>query len=288
MEDQSNRYKLDYLLDPSQTENSIKPLKLEYIHFAPFTADRFPNTLTSGYNERIPLPLNFPLKGKQLFYANADNYVNPTHKNIHMSIDPAGMSGKGDETSYAVGFASGPYIYILECGGLRMTEDTAESNFEKLANIAKKYGVNKIWIEENFAGGFVTHNMRPIINGIHPCAIEGYKVSNKSSKEQRILYTLEPLFHSRRIVFHPEMIEKDDNSIQHYATNERKNFSLFFQLANMTNEKNTLKHDDRIDALANLCSVLTPQTHGLASSAFKELPNLRNGNIEQGMTWVFN
>lgn len=283
MESQSNRYKLDYLLDPSQNQTSIKPLKLEYINFCMFTTDRFPINFSSGIDP-LELPPNFPLR-KKLYASTSTEYASkPTQ--IVMAIDPAGMGGSGDETAYAVGFASGPFVYILECGGIRITETTAESNFERLANIAKKYGVHTIYIEENFGSGFVSHSMRPIIQAIHSCDIKSHKVQNNMSKEKRILYNLEPLFHSKRIVFNEDILFKDNNSIQEYSSNERQHFSLFFQLINMTNEKGALKHDDRIDALSNLCSFLTPQVHS-TTDGYTILPKYREQNMESGMMFAF-
>ena len=65
-----------------------------------------------------------------------------------------------------------------------------------------------------------------------------------------IIDTLEPMISSGKFVCHEELIEADWYSVQKYASDVRKTFSLFWQLARITRERGALIHDDRLDAVA--------------------------------------
>ena len=61
-------------------------------------------------------------------------------------IDPSGR-GK-DETGYGVLYLINGYIYLMDVGGL--LGGYSEPVLNKLANIAKMYGVQEVIIEANF------------------------------------------------------------------------------------------------------------------------------------------
>lgn len=76
-------------------------------------------------------------------------------------------------------------------------------------------------------------------------------------KEVRIIGEIEPLLSSHRLVIDPETIRKDLQSIAQYPTSTAKTYSFLHQLTNITLEKDCLKHDDRVEALAGAISCIT-------------------------------
>ena len=69
-------------------------------------------------------------------------------------------------------------------------------------------------------------------------------------KELRIIDILEPVLSSGRLIMDEETINEDVRHLQRYAIQDRSSYSLFYQMARITRDKNSLIHDDRLDALA--------------------------------------
>lgn len=76
------------------------------------------------------------------------------------------------------------------------------------------------------------------------------EVRSSVMKEQRILDVLEPVVSAHRLIVDPTVIERDHESIQKYETQVRSHKSLFYQMTHICREKNALRFDDRVDALA--------------------------------------
>ncbi len=73
----------------------------------------------------------------------------------------------------------------------------------------------------------------------------------RTQKEVRIADTLEPITQQHRLVVASEVIEDDFQSIMAMDAEEtRKQYSLLYQYAYLTREKDCLSKDDRIDSLA--------------------------------------
>ena len=61
---------------------------------------------------------------------------------------------------------------------------------------------------------------------------------------------LEPVLNAHRLVFDPSVITLDYKSAQAYPIEIQTKYMLFYQLSRITREKNSLTHDDRLDALS--------------------------------------
>jgi hypothetical protein len=55
---------------------------------------------------------------------------------------------------------------------------------------------------------------------------------------------------SGRLVVDEGLIQKDWDACKSYPLEKRASYSLFYQLSRITRDKDSLRHDDRIDALA--------------------------------------
>lgn len=165
-----------------------------------------------------------------------------------LALDPA---GKGeDETAYAIVKQLHGNLYLLDCGGLQGGYDG--STLETIANKAKQFDVNKIIVESNFGDGMFTELLKPVLFKIHPCGIE--EVRHNRQKELRIIDTLEPLMNAHRLVVDQSLVERSMREAVHCEKETTLVKNLFYQMTRITREKGSLKHDDRLDALAMACS----------------------------------
>ena len=69
-------------------------------------------------------------------------------------------------------------------------------------------------------------------------------------KEDRIIDALEPVLNQHRLVIDRGVIDWDYKSNADAAPEERLLYMLFYQMSRMCREKGAVKHDDRLDALA--------------------------------------
>jgi hypothetical protein len=154
-----------------------------------------------------------------------------------MVIDP---SGRGrDETGYAVVKHSYGTLYCTALGGLQGGYE--EGVLVKLAQIAKEHKVNYIIIESNFGDGMFTQILSPVLARIYPCSTE--EIRHNVQKEKRIIDTLEPVFNRHKMVIDPSVLKAD-------LEYDDVRYSFCYQLTHLTRDRGSLKHDDRLDALA--------------------------------------
>ncbi len=159
-----------------------------------------------------------------------------------MFIDPSGR-GK-DETSFCVAYGLHGRVYIRRWGGMLGGYD--KTTLESLCRIAKECQVNEIHIEENFGDGMFEALFKPVLQSIYPCTVEPYRVSGQ--KELRIIDKLEPAFNQHRVVMDTKLVEEQADHLP--DAGERSRFyNGFFQLAFLTKDRGSLKHDDRIEIL---------------------------------------
>ena len=69
-------------------------------------------------------------------------------------------------------------------------------------------------------------------------------------KEDRIIDSLEPVLNQHRLVIDRGVIDWDYASNKDSAAEERLLYMLFYQMSRMCREKRAVKHDDRLDCLA--------------------------------------
>ena len=182
-----------------------------------------------------------------------------------MSIDP---SGKGsDETSYCVTKFLNGNIFITDSGGF--SAGYTEHVLNKLVLIAKKNKVNKILIEDNFGQGMFEVLLKPYLNKEYKCSTElGRQTTNK---HRRILDTLEPLISQHRIIIDKKVIQNDyELSNNLYSPEKALKYQLFYQISRLQKGANTLRHDDRIDALQIACQYWQKQLAKDQDQAFRQ------------------
>ena len=159
-----------------------------------------------------------------------------------MSIDGSGRGS--DLTAYAVVKFINGYLCVMDIGGY--TEGYEDTTLNALANKAKFWNVNDVVVEANFGDGMLTKLLTPVFNRIYPCGIQ--EVKHSKQKELRIIDTLEPLLMQHRVILNKSVITQD---YRRYEVNPLH--SLIYQLTRISKERNSLAHDDLLDALAIAC-----------------------------------
>lgn len=160
-------------------------------------------------------------------------------------VDPAGGGANADETAYAVtGFLNGN-VYLLDVGGL--PGGYSVQTLEKLAERLAKWKPSRVIIEKNMGYGAFREVFVPVLSKVHKCHIDDDMVHGQ--KETRIIGTLEPVIGRGALIVNEAIIEQDAEDCARYSAKDRLTYSFFYQLAKITRERNSLIHDDRLDAV---------------------------------------
>ena len=161
------------------------------------------------------------------------------------SVDP---SGRGtDETAAAFLSQRNGLIYLHEMSAYR--DGYSDSTLLDILARCKKYGVTSLVIETNFGDGIVGELFKKhLINTKQHIDIEEVRANVR--KEDRIIDSLEPVLNQHRLIIDRGVIEWDYASNQDSPAEERLLYMLFYQMSRMCREKRAVKHDDRLDCLA--------------------------------------
>ena len=239
-------YELQFLLNTTLTDALRYPLKQSDFIVMDLDPQIAPVQVTwaSGPEQRIEGYANVGLNGDRFhapMYVSKDEWLKYEGKVLF--IDPSGRGS--DETAYAVTGSLNGFVYVLDWGGIEGGyEDPA---MQAIVALAKKWKVDGVYLEDNFGDGMFTSLLRPHMQDKetgHPCHIEEYHSTGQ--KELRIIDKLEPPLAQHRIVLNKAVIEK--NTRFHEGTGAAK--SGLYQLTHLTKDRNSLKHDDRVEVLA--------------------------------------
>jgi len=162
-----------------------------------------------------------------------------------MAIDPSGR-GK-DETGYAITGVLNGFIYVFRARGLK--DGYSDTTLRILAEEAKKYKVKEIIIESNFGDGMYGKLLESALAAAeYPCTITETRASGQ--KEPRIIDSIEMPLSNHRIIVDPEVILEDSKNYNGYGGDHEHEYQLFFQLSRITRDRNSLPHEDRLEAFA--------------------------------------
>jgi hypothetical protein len=163
-----------------------------------------------------------------------------------MYIDPAG--GGADEIGYSVSSAIGPYIHVLDVGGIKGGLTDANGNI--ICDIIVELGVNHVEVESNMGHGLFETNLLGILakRGLTKVGVKGQYSTGQ--KERRIIYSLVGAMQRHKVVLHPRVFESDTRWGKQHSVEKRAQYSVFYQISNITTDRNSLPHDDRLEAMA--------------------------------------
>lgn len=188
---------------------------------------------------------NLGFSGDRLYNAGYIEEPHVPYQGVVIAIDPSGTGE--DETGYAVIAQYLGRLFVLTYGGLTGT-GYSDENLAKLATIIKDYGVKRAIIEDNFGDGMYSKMLEPFVRRIAGnCSIDSIK--STTNKEKRIISSLEPIMTQHRLVFNIDSIRKETEWVMEDKV-KRQKYSLMYQLTHISKEAGSIKHDDRLDALA--------------------------------------
>jgi len=181
------------------------------------------------------------------------------------SVDPSGRGS--DETTAAYLSQRNGFLYLHEMRAYR--DGYTDRTLLDILNGCRKFNVTTLLIESNFGDGIVAElfkkHLQQTKQSIH---IEETRANVR--KEDRIIDSLEPVLNQHRLICNKSVIDWDYASNPDAAPEERLLYMLFYQMSRMCREKGAVKHDDRLDALAQGVKYYTDALSISAFEAIKE------------------
>lgn len=242
-----SKFQLQFMLNTNLSDSERYPLKLKDLIVTDFSTERGP-ALPIWSNDIRNLHYSPNIKSKfKLYRAVHTQYEMRDFEQTIMYIDPAGGGKNGDEMGYAVIKLIGAYVYISKIGGVPGGYE--EAKLLNLVRIAKQQVAKTVVIEKNYGNGAHANMIKPLFAGEEwPVTLE--EAWETGQKELRIIDTIEPLLSSHRLIISPQALDEDSKSVIAYPIETQMTYQFIHQLAMVTRDKNCLRHEDRLDALA--------------------------------------
>ena len=263
-----SNFMLQFMLDTSLSDAEKFPLKISDLVVTSVNPERAPDAVVWCADPAnlikdiayVGLPGDYAYSPMQL-----QGEWGPYTETI-CSVDP---SGRGtDETAAAFISQRNGFLYLHQMRAYR--EGYSDSTLLDILRGCKKFGVTKLLIETNFGDGIVGELFKKHLQQTKQ-AIDIEEVRANVRKEDRIIDALEPVLNQHRLVVDRGVFDWDYKSNPDAAPEERLLYMLFYQMSRMCREKGAVKHDDRLDCLAQGVKYFTD---AMAISAY-ETVNLR-------------
>lgn len=279
-------FQLQHMLLTALMDAQRYPLKTANIMLMRFSPENLPMTVTRGFGG--PQSVVRTVGTKKFTFAlplATSTDTAPAAKRISY-IDPAGGGQNGDETGVAHGSLLNSTIFVSSITGFPGGYDP--DKLEAIAKSVLKFRPGAVVIEKNFGYGAFAVVFTPVLTRVYEeagladeiPAIEEEYVTN--SKERRIIDTLEPVIGRGALVFHEDILTDEAVSLAKYDLRQRYTYSVVNQLSLITYEKDSLVHDDRLDALEGLVRRLS---EGLVIDSQKAIEEARNAELTK---WLRN
>ena len=264
-----SNFMLQFMLDTTLSDAEKFPLKFADLIINPVNPTHAPENIIWCSNPEN-MCKELPCAGLPGDYYYKPMQIQGEWKEYSETICSVDPSGRGSDETVACFLSQlNGFIYLHE---IYATKDGYSDN--TLLDILKrcrKYGASTLLIESNFGDGIVSELFRKhcqttktLIN------IEETRANVR--KEDRIISSLEPVFNQHRLVVDPAVITWDYKSNADEATENRFQYMLAYQISRMCREKGAVRHDDRIDALAQ---GVKWYTDALALSATEQIKDRR-------------
>ena len=242
-----SNFMLQFMLDTSLSDAEKFPLKMADLIVTSVNPKSAPDNIVWCSDPRnvikelptVGLPGDYFYSPMQLS-GDWDSY-----QETICSVDP---SGRGtDETAAAFISQRNGFLYLHEMRAYR--DGYSDQTLLDILKGCGKYGVTKLVIETNFGDGIVSELFKKHLIQTKQ-GIDVEEVRANVRKEDRIIDALEPILNQHRLVVDRSVIDWDYNSNKDAPPEQRILYMLFYQMSRMCREKGAVKHDDRIDCLA--------------------------------------
>jgi hypothetical protein len=276
-----SNFMLQFMLDTSLSDAEKFPLKFADLIINPVNPTNAPqNIIWCSSPENIVKDL--PTVGLPGDYFYKPMQVQGTWEPYSETICSVDPSGRGtDETVACFISQLNGFMYVHEIWASK--DGYSDATLLAILARCKKYKASTLLIESNFGDGMVSELFRKhSINKNIPINIEETRANVR--KEDRIIDALEPVFNQHRLVIDPKVIEWDFQSNKDAPAETRFQYMLGYQLSRMCRERGAVKHDDRIDALAQGIKWFTD---ALAISAERTIKNKKDQEfIDHLAAWL--
>ncbi|AGG54557.1 terminase large subunit [Prochlorococcus phage P-SSP3] len=161
------------------------------------------------------------------------------------SVDPSGRGS--DETAACYLSQKNGFLYLHEVRAYR--DGYSDNTLLDILKGCKKYNVSTLVVETNFGDGIVSELFKKHLQQTKQNIFVD-EVRANVRKEDRIIDALEPVLNQHRLVVDRGVIDWDYSSNQDSSPESRLLYMLFYQMSRMCRMKYAVKHDDRLDCLA--------------------------------------
>ena len=253
-----SNYMLQFQLDTSLSDAEKFPLKMADLIITSVNPDTAPENII-WCSDPANIVKDAPTVGLpgDYFYSPMQMQGNwDKYNETICSIDP---SGRGtDETAACYLSQRNGIIYLHEVRAYR--DGYSDNTLLDILKGCKKYNVTSLVIETNFGDGIVSELFKKhLIQTKQNIHIEEVRANVR--KEDRIIDSLEPVLNQHRLVVDRGVIDWDYRSNQDSPPEERLLYMLFYQMSRMCRQKGAVKHDDRLDCLAQGVKYFTDALH---------------------------
>ena len=241
-----SNFMLQFMLDTSLSDMEKFPLKFADLIVTPLgeeCAERYAWSSDPRYLIKELNPVGLP---GDRFYAPMyiEESAVPYSETI-VSVDP---SGRGSDETVAVILAqSNGYLFLRDLKAYK--DGYSDQTLSDIVRLAKRYKASTVLIESNFGDGAITELFkRHAIQQQLKANLEEVRATTR--KEERIIDSLEPVMNQHKLIVDPKVFEYDYSSNPDEPPEKRLAYMLMYQLSRLCRESGAIKHDDRVDALA--------------------------------------
>lgn len=254
-------FQLQYMLDTSLSDAARQQLKLENLVVANYDWELLPEIVVyqPAQKYEMAMPVGFPIPNQRMYHGVSIDcmYVAPKEPPM-MFIDPAG--GGADELGGGITCAVGPYIHLLDVFGLK--GGMIPVNVAKIIERILKYGIKFIRCESNMGHGLFEINLRaeilkasidlerPVKEREHLKLVGVVGEYSVGQKERRIIDSFVSATQRHKVIIHKQVFLSDIECNAQHSIEKRSTYSFFYQFANITTDRGSLQHDDRVEAAA--------------------------------------
>ena len=242
-----SNFMLQFMLDTSLSDAEKFPLKMADLIVTSVNPDKCPESIVWCSD-----PANV-IKDAPTVGLPGDYFYSPMQQQGEWlpyaeticSVDPSGRGS--DETTATYISQRNGFLYVHEMRAYR--DGYSDNTLLDILKGCKKYKASTLLIESNFGDGIVAELFKKHIQNLTMnIGIEETRANVR--KEDRIIDALEPILNQHRLVINRSVIDWDYKSNPDEAPEKRLMYMLFYQMSRMCREKGAVRHDDRIDCLA--------------------------------------
>jgi len=249
-----SNFMLQFMLDTSLSDAEKFPLKMADLIVTSVNPKQAPESIVWCSDPRNVIK-DAPTVGLpgDYFYSPMDIVGKwDDYTETICSVDPSGRGS--DETAVSYVSQRNGFLYLHEMRAYK--DGYSDNTLLDILKGCKKYNASTLLIESNFGDGIVAELFKKHIQNTKQ-AIYIEETRANVRKEDRIIDSLEPVLNQHRLVVNRSVLEWDYSSNKDEAPEKRLLYMLFYQMSRMCREKFAVKHDDRLDCLAQAVQYYT-------------------------------